>query len=253
MLPCMNYISTKLNDNEFNNKNKTVLFLHGWGGSTNSFLYVQKQLSTNYNTINVDFLGFGKSSQPDVAYDTFLYALSIYELLVKLNVNQVSIVAHSFGGRVAILLASVFNIKVENLILISSAGIKPKRRFMYHVKVKAYKFFKFLVKKKLLKPDILKFFGSKDYKQLNVIMKQTFINVVNQDLKVFLPYIKSNTLIVWGSKDKVTPLHFAKVFHKNILHSRLLVYKKASHFCYLENLLEFCCTVKLFLENNAVS
>lgn len=253
MLPCMNYISTKVNDNEFNNENKTVLFLHGWGGSTNSFLYVQKQLSANYNTINVDLLGFGKSSQPSIPYDTFLYALSIYELLVKLKVTTVSIVAHSFGGRVAILLSSVFNIKVENLILINSAGIIPKRTLMYYVKIKLYKIFKFLVKKKILKPNVLKHFGSKDYKQLNVIMKQTFINVVNQDLQQFLPYIKSNTLIVWGAKDKVTPMRFANIFNKNILHSRLIVYKNASHFCYLEHLLEFCCTVKLFLENNTIT
>jgi pimeloyl-ACP methyl ester carboxylesterase len=245
MQPFLNYeiIAPKNN----NGKQKTVLFLHGWGGSTSSFFYIQKQLS-NYKTINLDFYGFGKSSELAYPYDTYLYALSIYELLLKLNETTVTIVSHSFGGRIAILLSSIFNIKVEKLILISSAGIKPRRFLGYYLKVYLYKFCKFLVNKKIVSKKLLKLFGSSDYKQLNNIMKATLIKVVNQNLRQYLKLINSPTLIVWGLKDKITPYYMAKILHKQIKNSTLLVYKKSGHFCYLENLNKFCNTLQTYLD-----
>lgn len=66
-------------------------------------------------------------------------------------------------------------------------------------------------------------------------MSKTFQNIIKEDLKDFLPYIEQETLILWGEKDKDTPLKDAKVIKKKIKNSALIIYPNATHFSYLEN------------------
>ena len=100
----------------FGKGKKFVLFLHGWGGSTNSFLSVAQKISNDKKVILVDFYGFGKSAFPNKIMDTYEYAVAIYLLLKNKGIDEVDIVSHSFGGRVAIILSSVFNIKVNKIL-----------------------------------------------------------------------------------------------------------------------------------------
>ncbi len=241
-------IHCKMMQSKLNNNSETVLFLHGWGGSTNSFLFAQKSASSAYQTLSVDFNGFGNSPMPQKPMDTYLYALSIYELLLKHNIHTISIVAHSFGGRIAILLASIFHIQVKKLIIVSSAGLKPRRSVGYYAKVKCYKFCKWLVKLGWLKQSVLNRFGSSDYKQLNSVMRASFIQIVNQNLQQFLKYIQTPTLIVWGKNDKTTPVYMAKRFKKHILNSELVLLKHCGHFSYLEKTQTFVQLMLWFLE-----
>ena len=85
-----------------------VLFLHGWGGSTNSFLHVARKLENTCKTVLIDFYGFGKTKFPKVSLDTYEYTTQLYLFLKSKNIEEVSIVAHSFGGRVALILSSIF-------------------------------------------------------------------------------------------------------------------------------------------------
>lgn len=243
----LNYVITQTKNDNIKN-DKTVLFLHGWGGSIHSFLFCQNYIKQYTNTLNVDFYGFGKSDEPNKKYDTYLYALSIYELLKDKNIHKVCIVAHSFGGRVAILLSTIFDIEVESLVLVNSAGVKPKRSIFYYFKIYTYKAVKWLVKHKLIKSKVLKHFGSSDYKHLSNIMKQSFVTIVNQDLTQYLKSIKAKTLIVWGDKDKITPMHMAKTLKHNIIDSTMIIYKNSGHFSYLENYHSFCHTIIKFLK-----
>lgn len=225
-----------------------VLFLHGWGGSTNSFFNIAEKMAVDKKVIVVDLYGFGKTKYPNVVLDTYEYALQIYLMLKRKQINKVSIVAHSFGGRIAMLLASVFDIVVERLVLVDSAGVKPKRGLIYRIKVQQYKRAKQKIKNKI-NPLKLSKYGSDEYKKLNDIQRQGYVKIVNQDLTYLLKYIRSKTLIVWGSKDKSTPMYMAKKIQKKIQGSRLYVYLDSGHFCYLENYLNFINLLKVFLKS----
>ena len=100
--------------------------------------------------------------------------------LDNFEIDNLILVGHSFGGRVAIKYTFLFenNYNDFKLCLVDSAGIKPRRGLNYYYKVYKYKFYKkfFPSSKKLSK------FGSSDYKKLSEIMKQTFLKVVNEDL-----------------------------------------------------------------------
>ncbi|MEG1499943.1 MAG: alpha/beta hydrolase, partial [Clostridia bacterium] len=45
-------------------KKETIFFLHGWGGSTNSFNYFSEELKNKYTCISLDFPPFGNSEMP---------------------------------------------------------------------------------------------------------------------------------------------------------------------------------------------
>ncbi len=233
----MKYLINDILVNVIYNKNKTanstVLFLHGWGGSTTSFLGMQKALSKKYSTINLDFPGFGQSEDPPANFRIYDYSKIVIKLLQQLKIKKVFIVAHSFGGRVALVLSSTTNL-VEKQVLVGAAGIKPKFSLKTYLKIKKYKTLKFLVMKKILPKKCLKNSGSSDYKALNKNMKQVFVNVVNKDLTYTLKNIKAPTLLIWGKKDELTPMFMAKIMQKNIKNSGLVVFKNAGHYCYLE-------------------
>ena len=72
-----------------------------------------------------------------------------------------------------------------------------------------------------------------DYQSLTPNMRKTFQNIVNLDLTPYLKNIKAKTLLIWGNKDSSTPVRDAKIMHKYIKDSELIVLDNANHFSYL--------------------
>ena len=232
----------KINYEVCGSGNKVVLFLHGWGGSTLSFENAASSLALQYKTINIDFADFGKSESGHKALDVYEHAFLVYKLLNKLEVNTLSIVGHSFGGRIAIILESLFNLNIENLVLVNAAGVKPKFNLFTYLKIKKYKL------KKKLHLNVKKC-GSTDYRVLSHTMQQSFTKIVNQHLNYLLKYINTKTLIIWGTKDKITPLYMAKKLQKTIKNSGVVFLKNCSHFSYLEKPVQFNLILQSLLSN----
>ena len=109
-----------------------LLFLHGWEGSSLSFKYFYDILSSKRRCIILDFPPFGKSEEPKEPFNLSDYSQIVIKILKKLQVNKVDIVAHSFGGRIAILLASQTKY-INKMLLTGCAGIKRKsfKRWLY--------------------------------------------------------------------------------------------------------------------------
>lgn len=228
------------------NKDNFVLLLHGWGGSLDSFKGVENYLVDNgFSIINLDFPGFGYSELPPENFELIDYMFLVKEICNAENIEKVSIIGHSFGGRIAILLASETEL-VDKLVLVDSAGLKPKFSLLKWLKVRKFKFFKWCNKHLKTKFDLTKY-GSEDYKAMPPKLKQVFNRIVNTNLKKNLYNIKAPTLLVWGDKDKSTPLYMAKKMKKIIKDSGLIVYKGCGHFSYIEKFNEFCLVIKEFL------
>ncbi len=226
---------------------KNVLLLHGWGGSLNSFKHLENYLIANkFSVISLDFPGFGGSDLPGENWQLSDYVKIIYELLDAENIEKVNIVCHSFGGRVALLFASEFPDKLEKLVLVDSAGIKPKFNLIKAVKILRYKILKKLKSMGLTKKDLSNF-GSSDYKAMPEQLKPVFSRIVNKDLTRESKKIKVPTLIIWGRDDKDTPIYMAKKLHKNIEDSAIIMLE-GGHFAYLNNADKFAIIVKEFLK-----
>lgn len=234
---------------------KTVILLHGWGGCADSFLPVFNHLSKNYEVYAIDFPGFGQSAPPIVPWDVTDYMEMLRRFFALLNIEKAVLIGHSFGGRVSILFSAKYPELVDKVVLADSAGLIPKRGWKYHFNVNTFKLAKklfLMFSAKGTQEEKLEAFykkhGSSDYKQTGSAMRQTFVKVVNQDLRGYLPQIKASTLLIWGEEDKDTPLYFGQIMEKEIPDAGLVVFKGAGHFAYLDRINDFNIIVSKFLE-----
>ena len=229
-----------------NSKGTPILFLHGWQGSILSFSFFANNLKRK--CILIDFPPFGKSSMTNYPLTVKDYKNLVYGLLKYLKIKKVFIVAHSFGGRVAIEMSATTKI-VKKMILTGCAGIK-KKSIKTKLKLIIYKVQKALSKIKLYPKAKLQKKGSPDYQNLPAQMKKTFINIVNYDQRYLLKKICVPTLLVWGNLDKETPFYFTKIFKKHIKDCEVVVFKNKGHFAYLEEPQTFLKIISTFFEDN---
>lgn len=237
---------------------KEILILHGWGASIASFAPVVKRLSTRYKVYILDLPGFGESDEPNKAFSVEDYAILVRKFIDELKINHPLLIGHSFGGRIIIKLVGKLGYVPSKIILVDSAGIKPRRGLDYYFKVYSYKLAKKLVrlvcsqeKADKIIADMRNKKGSTDYNNASENLKKTFIQVVNEDLKEHLPNIKVPTLLIWGDKDDATPLRDGKLMEKLIPDAGLVVFKGAGHYSYLENLNDFIAITINFIEGDA--
>ena len=223
----------------YGDNKKSILILPGWGNTRETFHHIINNFKNNYKIYILDYPALGKSPIPKKTLTIYDYTELIIEFMKKLNIKNPIIIAHSFGGRITTLLSGYYKIPIKKLILIDIAGIKPKLTLKRYIKEKTYKTLKKLIKllpKKVHKKTqekLFKFFASSDYNNLPIQMRETFKNIVNEDLKKYLKKINNETLILWGEIDKDTPLKDAYKIKKEIKNSALIILKNATHYSYL--------------------
>ena len=112
------------------NSDKSILLLHGWGANLDLFRGIINHLSRSYTVYALDMPGFGKTTEPNDAWCVDDYVDFVIKFIEKMKIDKLSILGHSFGGRVIIKLANRENLsfKIEKIILVDSAGIIPKNK-----------------------------------------------------------------------------------------------------------------------------
>ncbi len=216
------------------------VYLHGWGANHKSLMFCHKYIK-NESSLFIDFPPFGESKCDISDWTVFTYANMVVSICQRLKIKKFNLIGHSFGGRIAIILAVLCKEETNKVVLVDSAGVKPRRSLGYYFKIWAYKL------RKKLKMDVSKY-GSCDYKALPPNMRKIFNSIVNTHLDDFLPFIKAQTLIVFGQDDTTTPLYMAKKLHKKIRKSKLVVLPNAGHFCFVDRRMEFLNQLKSFLD-----
>ena len=97
-----------------------VVFIHGWPEFWYGWRHQIPVMSERYQVIVPDLRGFGYSDKPLHGYDTRSAASDIYELVKQLGHQQVSIVAHDIGVRVAYRFTLDHEDMVNRMVLLDS-------------------------------------------------------------------------------------------------------------------------------------
>lgn len=233
-----------------------MIVMHGWGCDHSTIESVAAMASPTYRVFNVDFPGFGNSKEPNDVWGVEEYAKLVEGLISneKLDPAQTVLAGHSFGGRVSIVLGS--KKRYSKIVLIDSAGVKPRRKLSYYWKVYSYKFFKRIVNT-LFSADKAESIierqrqkkGSADYKNSSPKMRAIMSKVVNEDLTPLMPFVKSPTLLMWGVNDVATPLADAKKMERLIPDSGLVEFKNAGHYSFLDAPAQFRTVFQNFINN----
>ena len=222
-------------------KGPDILFLHGWCQNKEMMIPLVNRLKKNYRCIVVDMPGFG-SSQYNNELTMDEYCKSIHDfLLLKLHINPLYIIGHSFGGKVALHYYLKYG-KVKGITLIASPILKPKRSIKFYFKLYLYKI------RRLLK--IKNNMGSKDYREANEL-RRFLVHVVNTHYNKKIKKIKIPLLLIYSKEDDKVDFIRAKQLHKKTYKSTLRVIK-GDHFAYLNNENIVSMEINNFIKENGI-
>lgn len=240
-----------------NDSKNNVIILHGWGKDITHYEKICLHLEEKFKVFAIDLPGFGLSSLPFAPWGTKDYAELIADFVRDVQIDSPILIGHSFGGKIVIYLSANKLCDVQKVVLIGSAGIKARKNLIKCCKIYVYKLIKNIATLPVLNEIFGKRiemykrkFGSQDYRNASGIMRNILVNSVNEDFRNLLPLIDVPSLLIWGDKDKETPLINGQMMHKLIPCSRFVILKNAGHSPYLDDFENFTSQIdKFFLTN----
>ncbi len=176
------------------------------------------------------------------------YAEVVSGFIKKLDLKNVVLVGHSFGGRIGIKLASQKPNIIGKLILVDSAGfaMDTGKKLAINLAAKiARPFFKPKIMQGLRK-KIYQAIGSEDYVEASGLT-QTYLQVIGEDLTEDVKKIACPTLIIYGGDDTITPPSYGEKMNSLIPNSKLLILKNAGPFSFLDKPEEFVKNLNEFI------
>ncbi len=118
-------------------RTQTVVFLHGYGGQARQWKYQLDEFSISNRVVAIDLRGHGQSNKPHGNYSMAQIVEDLEMVLDELDIEQkFHLIGHSFGGAIATEFASAHPERIEQLILIATAGefeLNPFYRFLLNL------------------------------------------------------------------------------------------------------------------------
>ncbi len=235
-----------------------IMVLHGWGSQAAAVRPIVDCLGDRWHVCAPDLPGFGASMAPPEAWSVHDYAAVVRALMERLDMSAAHVIGHSFGGRIGIVLAAESPAMVRRLILVNSAGVRSPYGWKDRLRTAAIRGghqalaatgpFDAGSWRTRLRAWAAERFGSDDYRTAGRL-RPTLLRVVNEDLHALLPAIQAPTLLIWGDRDRETPLAQGQLMAQAIPNARLEVFSGAGHYSYLDRPTEFCALARSFLSS----
>lgn len=222
-------------------KKQKLVIVHGWGGSRKTWEKFIKLARKKYNVFFISLPCFDEEPCPDSVWGIQEYATFLGNKIRKIkqknkNKDEIILLAHSFGGQVASLLAIQQPQLISRLVLSGPAIVRSKNSFKKILLRPIVVFSRLLRKIKILEKIIIKIrkigyrlIGGYDYIESDGIKKEIFQRVTQEDLTNQISKINLPTIIFWGEKDKYTPLWQGKKIAQLISKSQLHIKENGKH------------------------
>ncbi len=102
-----------------------ILLIHGFGANTFTWSKIVSPLARQHKVITLDLKGFGRSKKPrDSRYTLRDQAAAVVDVIENLDLNCLTVIGHSMGGGVALLVAITLERQAQRrlsrLVLIDS-------------------------------------------------------------------------------------------------------------------------------------
>ena len=236
--------------------NSTIVFLHGFGASVETWRDIQSQLSKGNTLIFLDLKGFGLSTKPDDGkYSLEDQAEIVLAFLKAHKLRDITLVGHSYGGAV-----SIFTYLrdrsghapgiIRRLILIDASAYVQE--FPYFIDILRKPFINWIVMN-LIPTQITAslilhylFYNDSNLSEERITRYaeyfdqpgsyNSFVECAKQivpahpdSISALIKTIAVPTLIIWGANDPAIPLEEGKRLHQDIRNSKLVVIPKCGH------------------------
>jgi pimeloyl-ACP methyl ester carboxylesterase len=215
---------------------KTIVILHGWGSLVKNWQPIKTLLEAQGYKVLLPKMPGHDGTNLERPFSTEDYTDWLKSYLKSKRLNQVILVGHSFGGQIATQFTAQNPELVTKLILINSSGIRKRLGLKRLLFLPCAKLGKWILSHPSLKKFqapltelLYKVARESDYLKASEVMKKTLAQVVKQDQQKNLKQIKTQTLVMWGKKDKMTPLGQGKIIHQLLTNSKFVLFEQASH------------------------
>lgn len=214
----------------------TIIFVHGAGGSSATWMMQLRGLSKEFNVIAIDLNGHGKTKDRREVDTTKSYLRDIDEIVSKYD--RPILAGHSMGGMLTQLYALSNPERIRGIILVGTGAklkvvatifdmlendfdgyVEAAGKFMFHENTPTDIVEASQIEIRKCKPEII----SRDFKACNEF------DIMNRVSEIDIP-----TLIVVGKGDLMTPIKYSEYLHKNIQRSTFKVIENAGHAVMLE-------------------
>ena len=119
----ISFKNSSVNYYKYGNGEKVLFCLHGYSEDGKSFSFLENHIGTTYTLYAIDLPFHGNTKWNE---DQSLNAKDLIDLFNIINPNsnrRVSILAYSFGGRIALHLFEKFNEQFEKIVLVAPDGL----------------------------------------------------------------------------------------------------------------------------------
>ena len=237
---------------------ETVLLIHGSGPGVTSYAnwrVVVPSLAEDFHVVAPDMVGFGYSDRPEgVTYGLQTWADQTVGLMDTLGIEKAHLVGNSFGGAIALRIATQHPERVGKLVLMGSMGVpfeitegldrvwgyEPSFENMRKV-LDVFAYSRELVNDELAK---VRFEGSTQpgfqeaFSAMFPAPRQRWVEAMvtpDEDIRK-LPH---RTLIVHGREDQVIPVANSYKLEELIDNADLAVFSHCGHWSMIERTADF--------------
>lgn len=212
-----------------------VVVLHHSTGNPGWLPFHEKLAATN-TVIAPDIPGYGQSERPEWARDPRDLAVLLGDALDRLELGPITLVGLGFGGYIAAELATMNQQRLKSLVLVGSPGLQPEQgEIMDQMLIDFDEYVKAGFRDDAHFEKVFGQEAEKPIKELWDLSREMTARVAwkpymfSRQLPHTLPEVRTPTLIIWGSEDRVVPPVCAEQYRRALPNAKVETIQGAGH------------------------
>ena len=241
---------------------EVLLLIHGLGSYAKGWIRNIPAWAEDYRVIAVDLLGYSKSDKGYYDFTLSFHSQVLFEMLDELGIAEVTVVGHSMGGQIAMIMALERPERVKRLVLISPAGFerfeKGEGQWMYKAVTPEFvkdtpirsiatnlksNFYNTPDEAEFMTTERIQIRGAHDFDLYCYAVSKNVEAMIEEPVWDKLDQIHQPTLIIFGERDGLIPnpflhggktINVARIGEEAIPNSRLIMMPDCGHFVHFE-------------------
>jgi pimeloyl-ACP methyl ester carboxylesterase len=267
----VNGLQVHLRDEGPHNDPAPIVLLHGTSASLHTWEGWAQALREKRRVIRFDLPGFGLTGpNRENDYSTAAYVQFVQAVMDKLGVQRFVLVGNSLGGQIAWSAAAAMPDRVDRLILVDASGYPreslatpPSIPLGFRIAatpglrvLAQYTLPRGVVERSLrnvygeplkVTPELVDLYADMALRAGN---RKALARRIEQGYTgdvALLKQIKAPTLVLWGGRDRLTPLELGQRFERDIADAKLVVFDELGHMPHEEDPARTVAEVRRFL------
>jgi pimeloyl-ACP methyl ester carboxylesterase len=251
-----------------------VVLLHGLNNSCLTWSGAAPLLAADRRVLMLDLPGHGQSARPDLGYELGWYARVVAAWLARLDLQQIDVVGHSFGGGVAQMLLLECPARIRRLVLVAAGGLGKGVGWWLRLASLPY-FVEYLGQPLMALGTRLALRGAgegvtrEDIATLSRLNSQpgsarSFARSVRDVVdwrgqrRSFLERVHElqnipPILVLWGDRDAIIPIEQGRSFAASLEGAVFETFENCGHYVHNQQPATFVRVVRAFLDDSAVT